>query len=190
MSRWCSRLRRLSWVAAIGILASCRSETHSYTPSYDGARRVDVASIHFDDGDTFSIDGTAIRVLGIDTPEIAHPEQGILEGQPFGEAAAESTKAWTLRADLVEYVPGGKGYYGRLLAHVFVDGELLAVRLIRHGLAYETVTYYGDNGFPDLAQQILDAALAAPTPEFEEPYKWKRKQREKRKRAAAQTETP
>ena len=159
---------------------SCRSHPPGYEPSYDGAKLASLAQIEFDDGDTFYVDGETIRVLGIDTPEIAHPGMGIHEGQPYGDVAAESTQVWMTRARWIEYVPAGRDLYGRRLAHVFIDGELLAVLLIDNALAYETVTHYGDSGFPDLAQKILDASRAAPKPKFEEPYKWKRKQREKR----------
>lgn len=154
-------------------------ENSSYKPSYRGARVIDLEDIGFDDGDTFSLRGRRIRVLGIDTPEIAHPEMGILENQPYGIAASESTMAWITRAERIEYVPGGRDRYNRRLAHVFLDGELLAIRLIRAGLAYQTVSHYGDSGFPDLAQQILDASRNAPKPQFTPPHRWKRKQRQK-----------
>ena len=85
------------------------------------------------------------------------------------------------RAVLLEYVPDGLDRYNRRLAHVFIDGKLLSVRLLEHALAYETVSHYGDSGFPDLAQQILDASRGAPKPKFEEPYKWKRRHRNKNK---------
>lgn len=168
----------LSITAALA-LAAC-SPRASYQASYRGARLVSLADVRFDDGDTFFIRGKPIRVLGIDTPEIAHPGLGIQEGQPYGTAAAESTRVLMTRAVQIEYVSAGRDRYHRKLAHVFVDGELLAVRLIRMGLAYETVTYYGDNGFPDLAQRIVDAARTSPRPAFEAPYKWKRRQRMKR----------
>lgn len=168
------------------VFAAC-SPRASYEPSYRGARLVSLADVRFDDGDTFFIKGKPIRVLGIDTPEIAHPSLGIQEGQPFGTAAAESTRVLMTRARRIEYVSAGRDRYRRTLAHVFVDGELLAVRLIRMGLAYETVTYYGDNGFPDLAQRILDASRNSPKPEFEAPYKWKRRQR-KQKSGTAEDE--
>lgn len=161
-------------------LVSCGGPRGEYEPTYPGARPMVASAIRFDDGDTFETKGETIRVLGIDTPEIAHPRLGVHEGQPYGDVAAESTRVWMMRARLLEIVPDGRDMYGRRLAHVFVDGELLSVRLLRHGLAYETVTHFGDNGFPDLAQQILDTSLASPKPPFEEPYKWKRRQREKR----------
>jgi len=39
--------------------------------------------------------------------------------------------------------------------------------LIKEGLAYETISYYGDNGFPDLAEMILKAARNSKQPKFE-----------------------
>jgi len=156
------------------VVPACR-ESSPPRPSYGGAVRVDVSRIHFDDGDTFSLDGTPIRFLGVDTPEITDPGVGIDEDQPFGRAAAESTKTWVLRAKTVEIATDGLDRYQRRLAYVFVDGELLAERLLAAGLAYETVSYYGDNGFPDLADRVLRAAQAGPKPAFEEPYKWRKK---------------
>jgi endonuclease YncB( thermonuclease family) len=146
-----------------------------YRPTHEHALYLDIRRVEFDDGDTFLLDGAPIRILGIDTPETKSPSVGIFEDQPFGPAAAESTKALMTRARLLEWVPDGKDYYGRQLAHVLVDGDLLGVRLIEMGLAYENVSYFGDNGFPDLADQILRASLDAPRPAFEPPHQWRRK---------------
>jgi endonuclease YncB( thermonuclease family) len=167
-------------IIAITPLVACHEDEPSdYRPTHEYARYLDIRGVRFDDGDTFFLDGEPVRVLGIDTPETKHPSVGIFEDQPFGIAAAESTKAVMTRARILEWVPDGKDYYGRRLAHVLVDGELLGVELIRMGLAYETVSYYGDNGFPDLAQRILDASIDAPKPTFEPPYKWRKKHQKK-----------
>jgi endonuclease YncB( thermonuclease family) len=144
-------------------------------PAYRGTVRVQIAQIEFDDGDTFDVDGKPIRVLGIDTPEIAEPDVGIFEDQPYGRAAAESTRAWITRARVIELARDGRDIYDRRLAHVFVDGELLGVKLLEHGLAYENVSHFGDNGFPDLADRILRAAEAGPKPPFEPPHRWRKK---------------
>jgi hypothetical protein len=55
-----------------------------------------------------------------------------------------------------------------------VDGKLFAVKMIEKSLAYETVSVYGDNGFPDLAREIKRAAKKAGKPPFMEPYRWRR----------------
>ena len=137
--------------------------------------RVNQRAIRPDDGDTFFYKDLTIRILGIDAPEIIHEEHGIYEDQPYGRQAAQLTIHLLRKAKTVEYLPFQPDKYGRLLAHVFVDGELLSVHLIRAGLAYENVSFYGDNGFPDLAQRILQAAKESPRPAFEKPYMWRRK---------------
>jgi endonuclease YncB( thermonuclease family) len=173
-------------LAALAILAlagasGCRSSdaTAGQKRSYRGAVRVDVEQIDFVDGDTFDVSGKPIRVLGIDTPEVIDPEAGFLEDQPYGREAAESTRVWISRARVVELAKDGRDVYDRRLAHVFVDGELLGVKLLQHGLAYENVSHFGDNGFPDLADRILRAAEAGPKPQFEQPYQWRKKHQKK-----------
>jgi endonuclease YncB( thermonuclease family) len=145
------------------------------TRAYDGAATVALTRITFEDGDTFKVDSTHIRVLGIDTPEVRNPHVGILIDQPYGPAASESTRVWLTRAGRIEIVNDGRDRYGRQLAHVFVDGDLLAERLLWNGLAYETVSHYGDSGFPDLADRILRAADKGPKPKFQQPYRWRKK---------------
>lgn len=170
-----SAARRLAWLVLLLALSCDRGAPAGRAePSYPGARVISLARVSFDDGDTFYLDGKPVRVLGIDTPETRSPGVGIMVDQPFGPAAAESTRALMTRAGRVEVVFDGRDAYGRRLAHVFVDGELLGVRLLRMGLAYENVTHFGDNGFPDLADRILEAAHGGPKPAFEEPYKWRR----------------
>ena len=142
--------------------------------------RIDTAAIRPDDGDTFFYKNLTIRVLGIDAPEITHKEHGIFKDQPYGRKAAAMTINVLQKAKIVEYVPFQNDKYGRLLAHVFVDGKLLAVHLIRAGLAYETVSYYGNNGFPVIAGKIVKAAHESPRPRFERPYKWRRRHQKRK----------
>jgi len=171
----------LTYLTGSLLAAGCRDDAPAdYEPTHKYARYLDVRHVQFDDGDTFLIDGAPIRVLGIDTPETRHPRVGIMEDQPYGLAAAESTEALMTRARVLELVPDGEDYYGRTLAHVLVDGDLLGVKLIEMGLAYENVSHFGDNGFPDLADQILQASLNAPKPLFEPPYLWRKKHQKKR----------
>lgn len=165
-------------VAALG----CRRDdggAKANGPSYHNAVVMDVARIEFDDGDTFRYGKEHIRVLGIDTPEVREPDVGIFVDQPYGHVAAESTHALIVRAGRVEIAYDGLDKYDRRLAHVFVDGELLGVKLLEMGLAYENVSHFGDNGFPDLADRILRAAKDGPKPSFEPPHQWRRKNQKK-----------
>ncbi len=143
---------------------------------------MDKEKIAFDDGDSFSYGEVPLRVLGMDTPEIRHDEHGFFEDQPFGREASAETRRIIEAASAVAYLPCGKDKYGRTLAHVFVDGELLSVKLIRLGLAYETVSFYGDNGYPELAALILKAAKEGKKPQFKEPYKWRKENRKEPKK--------
>jgi len=168
-------------VSCMFSLPSCRDDApRDYRPAHEHARYLHIDRIQFDDGDTFLLDGEPVRILGMDAPETASPGVGIMQDQPYGRAAAESTRALMTRAEVLEWIPDGKDYYSRRLAHVLVDGELLSVKLIEMGLAYENVTYFGDNGFPDLADRILQASLTAPRPPFEPPHQWRKKHQKMR----------
>ena len=93
--------------------------------------KMDKKFIKFDDGDTISYKNIPIRILGIDTPEIIHKEHGIFENQEMGKIAAEFTKNALLKAKIIKYFPSTKDKYNRLLAHILIDDELLAAKLIK-----------------------------------------------------------
>ena len=103
------------------------------------------------DGDTahFMIDGqdTTVRFLAIDTPETKKPNTPV---QPYGKEASRYTCDALSRAKEIrlEYEKEKDDKYGRCLAWVFVDDELLQEKLIRKGYAkvaylYDEYTYTG-----------------------------------------------
>lgn len=92
------------------------------------------------DGDTIIIDDarrSSVRYLGIDTPEIAH--QGAA-GEPLSEEARDYNerlvggKKVRLEFDQEKY-----DHYGRILAHVYVEGEFVNLALIEKGLATDLI---------------------------------------------------
>jgi micrococcal nuclease len=133
--------------------------------------------IEIEDGDTVVYMGRHLRFLGVDTPEIRNPSLGFWKDQPYGPEAKEYTRRQIEEARRLTYVSDGEDRYGRLLVHLFVDGYPLSVRIIEAGLGYETVTAFGDNGFPEIAARILSAAELYPELPFEEPYLWRWKNR-------------
>jgi len=137
-------------------------------------REVKLEQIEVIDGDTFRVGRLSIRILGIDTPELKYPRYGIFYDQPYGRKAKLEAEKILNSARIIEYLPYRNDSYKRLLAHIFVDGKLFAVKMIEKSLAYETVSVYGDNGFPDLAREIKRAAKKAGKPPFMEPYRWRR----------------
>ena len=113
------------------------------------------------DGDTahFLIAGedVTVRLLAIDTPETKHPTKG---EEPYGKEASDYTcKMITDAQDIrLEYDPNAKeDKYGRILAWVFVDGELLQEKLVE--LGYAKVAYlYDDYKYTELLLQAQEEA--------------------------------
>jgi endonuclease YncB( thermonuclease family) len=180
--------RHRSAAAVLALLLATAAAGCPQAPEEAGAARLaeaaalvemEGARIRPDDGDSFFYGELTIRVVGLDAPEIRHEAHGILEDQELGPEAATFTEALLRGARRVQYLPVGEDRYGRTLAHVVVDGELLAERVIRAGLAWETVSAFGDGGQPGYAARILHAAREAGEPPFEEPYRWRRKHQRK-----------
>lgn len=147
--------------------------------------RIDVPidKISIDDGDTADIawsatDTETVRILGIDTPEIQHVPHNIPYDQSFGREAsgfakgafAAATKVELLRADT-------KDPYGRSLGYFFINGKNYSELVLRAGLAAESVSHYGDNGFPEEAKKMLEAAAVGGPVPFEPPHEFRTRMR-------------
>lgn len=101
--------------------------------------RIPVELVSTVDGDTakFKYDGKTetFRFLLIDTPETKHPRIG---KEPFGQEASDRTEALLNFAANIEVefdVGQKKDKYGRYLAYIYVDDEMLNNVLVREGLA-------------------------------------------------------
>jgi len=98
------------------------------TPSAAGAlsaRRVSARAIYVHDGDTFYVGREAIRLRGVDTPELAEP----------GGAAAKWRLIELLRGGPVTIVPRLIDAYCRTVADVQAGGVDVADTLRREGFA-------------------------------------------------------
>jgi len=129
------------------------------------------------DGDTIRYRGVVMRFLGVDTPEIRNPQHGFYTDQPYGRKAANFTRAEIKKARVVTCRADGRDVYDRLLVHLFVDGYPLSLLIVESGMGYETVSAFGDNGFPQIAGRILEASRRVGDLPFEAPYLWRRKNR-------------
>lgn len=128
------------------------SERTSASPTRPGATATVTDVV---DGDTVKVryangTGDTVRLLGVDTPEVFSentPDE--FEGVPeteagrqclrrFGERASSFAEAElageTVRLTFDEN-EGRRGYYDRLLAYVYVDGEQFNYRLVAEGYA-------------------------------------------------------
>jgi endonuclease YncB( thermonuclease family) len=94
-----------------------------------------VAAVRVIDGDTLSVaGGRTVRILAMDAPETANPN--MTGPQPFGPEAARRLESLVAGREVtLERDVSDKDHYGRLLRHVWVDGELVSEILLREGLA-------------------------------------------------------
>jgi len=145
---------------------------------------VDPARMQVDDGDTVLIrwskgDLETVRILGIDTPETRHLEHNLPYAQSFGPEArafaqgafAVATQMELLRASTVDP-------YGRSLGYLFLNGRNYSVLVVQARLSAETVTFYGDNGLPNEAAEVLAAAKTAGPVPFEPPHAFRGRMRD------------
>lgn len=108
--------------------------------SQDDANTVRV--IRVVDGDTVevNIQGTKekVRLIGVDTPETVHPTIG---EEPYGIEASDFTKEkLTDQTVELEFDVEERDRYGRLLAYVWLDGEMFNEVLLSDGYA-QIATY-------------------------------------------------
>lgn len=180
---------RRSIIIAV-LLACATSVAPAQTPQKPQPRphgtRVPVpaALLQMDDGDTVSIrwsekDVEIVRMLGIDAPETRHVEHNLPYAQPFGEEArAFALGAFTaasrielLRAAIVDP-------FDRTLGYLFIDGRNYSTLIVRARLAAESITQYGDNGFPKESAEVMEAAKAQGPLPFEAPHLFRARMRE------------
>lgn len=133
------------------------------------------AALRVVDGDTLHLGELELRLLGADTPERGAPWfRG--DQEPWASRASDLVRRELDGAARIELLSRGqRGPYERELVHVVCDGRPLAAELVAAGLAYETISHYGDAGFPAIAEEILRRAQPPP---FEPPFRWRRAHRQ------------
>jgi micrococcal nuclease len=147
--------------------------------------KVDPAAIKVEDGDGVIIrwgdkDEEIVRILGIDTPEVRRLEHNLPYDQPFGlEARAFGQGAFAVAGDVELLRSSTLDPYGRTLAYLFINGRNYSVLVIKAKFSAETVSYYGDNGLPKEAAEVMAAAKevgSTPLP-FEPPHQYRARMR-------------
>lgn len=129
----------------------------------------DTVEIAYDNGETESV-----RLLGVDTPEThTDTKPGEFSGVPDDESGAEGLGFAGERASayVKERIPPGtevgiafdpeseyRGFFGRLLAYIYVDGQQLNYQLVERGYARKYPNTIADNDQYLRAQS--DARLA------------------------------
>jgi endonuclease YncB( thermonuclease family) len=169
---------------ALGQARATRSPAKPQTRAYSKRVPVDPARILVDDGDTVVIrwsenDLETVRVLGIDAPETRHLEHDIPYAQPFGPEARAFAEGAFATATTVELLRAQTlDPYGRTLGYLFLNGRNYSVLVVKARLAAESVTFYGDNGLPREAADVLAGAKSAGPLPFEPPHAFRARMRD------------
>lgn len=109
------------------------------------------------DGDTLVLEGgIRVRLIGVDTPETVHPNQ---PPEPGGQRATAFTRS-AVEGRRVELTFDRERLdrYGRHLAYVTVDGDLLNEQLIRQGYGRATLQYNYSSAMKDRFRAAQDHA--------------------------------
>ncbi|PFM41639.1 hypothetical protein COA08_13880 [Bacillus cereus] len=139
------------------------NEPSTWENKKQNANRIIKATIldHID-GDTFRVklaNGKVevVRFLCIDTPEVHHPRLGLqpfgLEGVVFTAKYAPVGKEVELEIDV-----GERDKFKRLVAYVWVDGQLLNRMLVERGLARVAYIYQPNTKYVDYLEKTQKKA--------------------------------
>ena len=178
------RFRRA--ILIVVLFAATQASADEPTQSRPSLQRISVDPnlIDVGDGDTVIIrwsvaDTERVRILGIDTPEVAHPSLGWYDDQSYGPEATAFAEGVFAMAESVELLRAAEADgWGRTLGYIFVNGRNYSALAISAGYAVETVSHYGDNGLPELADEILAASREVGPVPFEAPFRFRRRMRE------------
>lgn len=120
------------------LLVGWVGQLHANCPAVRIEETAHIAQVF--DGDTLRLkDGRRVRVLGINSPELANRDK---DGQPLAEEARAATRRFFPKHALVHlaYDRERKDRYGRILAHVYnAEHQDLASHLLVSGLAFHVV---------------------------------------------------
>ena len=88
------------------------------------------------DGDTIKLNGKAIRIHGIDAPELAQSCDGWMAGQ-----YAAGVLRGLVEGKTVACVPIAIDRYGRTVATCYADGIDVGAEMVRQGMAWNFTRY-------------------------------------------------
>jgi micrococcal nuclease len=177
------RLALLAVLACLPDVAPAGAQTPQPRPH--GTRvAVAPALVDVEDGDTVVIrwspsDTETVRILGIDAPETRHLEHNLPYAQPFGEEARAFARGAFAAAGRVELLRASTlDPFGRTLGYLFINGANYSTMIVAARLAAESISQFGENGFPAEAAEVMAAARQQGPLPFEPPHVYRARMRE------------
>ncbi len=169
--------------AAKALSVSKKKKSRAQTRKHSKKVKIKKKLLVVDDGDTVMVawpngDKERIRILGIDTPETAHPEHNLPFAQSYGEEAKAFAQGAFASATRIEVLRSAElDPFGRTLGYIFLNGENYSLMVLRAKLAVENVSRFGDNGFPKEAAKIERLAKEVGPMPFENPSDFRKRMR-------------
>ena len=120
------------------------------------------------DGDTITYNNNVYRFIGIDAPELK---------QVYGKEAKDYVSNLIKNSEKVSMLVSSYDIFDRILCHILVDDVPLAYYMIEEKLAKETVLKYGDNGFSEIASNIVYLSKFQGRRKFIDPARYRRENR-------------
>ena len=151
----------------IGVAAAILALTALIVARVDSGGETMTGSARAADGDTLTLDGHRIRLMGMDSPEMMQACRRDGAEWRCG-IAARSRLAELLRAAPITCKAEGRDKYERWLARCEAGGEDLGARMVRDGLA---VAYGGYENEARLAKAERKGLWSS---EFQMPQDWRR----------------
>ncbi|MEI0558743.1 thermonuclease family protein [Brachyspira intermedia] len=129
---------------------------------------LDKNSIRVVDGDTIKYKDNYYRFIGLDAPELK---------QNYGTNVKAYVENKIKNASNVSMLVGSYDAFGRILCHLFIDDIPLAYPMMKDKQAKETIMKYGDNGFVNIASNIVYLSKFQGRRPFTDPAKFRSENR-------------
>ena len=131
-------------------------------------KALDKNSIRVVDGDTIKYKDNYYRFIGLDAPELK---------QNYGTNVKAYVENKINNASNVSMLVGSYDAFGRILCHLFIDDIPLAYPMMKDKQAKETIMKYGDNGFVNIASNIVYLSKFQGRRPFTDPAKFRSENR-------------
>ncbi|WP_157151619.1 thermonuclease family protein [Brachyspira sp. SAP_772] len=140
----------------------------SITNENNNYYNIDKDSIKVLDGDTITYNNNIYRFIGLDAPELE---------QVYGKEAKDYVSNLIKNSEKVSILVSSYDVFDRILCHILVDDVPLAYYMIEEKLAKETILKYGDNGFDEIASNIVYLSKFQGRRKFIDPARYRRENR-------------
>lgn len=129
---------------------------------------LDKDSIRVVDGDTIKYKDNYYRFIGLDAPELKQNYGTNVKAYVINKISSSSN---------VSMLIGSYDAFGRILCHLFIDNIPLAYSMMKDKQAKETIMKYGDNGFINIASNIVYLSKFQGRRPFTDPAKFRSENR-------------